>query len=216
VADAGRRDRPRTCRTGRSDRSSPCSTRRCVYRSGSSPPDPRAAAPAADRSEQRRGSSTFIERRAARSSWVAPRSCGTGTGTCSPARRQFGIVEPLMRVQERINETTFEMLVAQYFQAFKQRYVLGWVPKDEQERAEGWRRPHLVPRRGPGRREDRASSARATSTRTSSLREAAFRDFAAIGQVPVADDRASTGSRTSPTRLSLGSRRRRTVRAARS
>jgi hypothetical protein len=46
---------------------------------------------------------------------------------------QFGIVEPLIDIQRRIDETTFEMSVAQYFQAFKQRYVIGWVPQSEQE-----------------------------------------------------------------------------------
>lgn len=46
---------------------------------------------------------------------------------------QFGIVEPLITIQERINETTFEMLVAQYFGAFKQRYVMGWVPDSERD-----------------------------------------------------------------------------------
>lgn len=46
---------------------------------------------------------------------------------------QLGIVEPLLTVSERINETTFQMMVAQYFQAFKQRYLIGWVPKTEQE-----------------------------------------------------------------------------------
>ncbi|WP_369069270.1 phage portal protein [Kineococcus terrestris] len=47
---------------------------------------------------------------------------------------QYGLVEPLLKIQERINQTTFEMLVAQYFAAFRQRYVIGWVPKSEQER----------------------------------------------------------------------------------
>lgn len=46
---------------------------------------------------------------------------------------QFGIVEPLIRIQERIDETTFGMLVTQYFQAFRQRYIIGWVPQSEQE-----------------------------------------------------------------------------------
>jgi hypothetical protein len=46
---------------------------------------------------------------------------------------QFGIIEPLVRIQERIDETTFGMLVTQYFQAFKQRYIIGWVPASEQE-----------------------------------------------------------------------------------
>jgi hypothetical protein len=45
----------------------------------------------------------------------------------------LGIVEPLMVINERITEHTFQMLVNDYFQAFKQRYVLGWVPRNEQE-----------------------------------------------------------------------------------
>jgi hypothetical protein len=40
----------------------------------------------------------------------------------------FGIVEPLIDIQKRIDETTFGMLVAQYYQAFKQRYIIGWLP----------------------------------------------------------------------------------------
>lgn len=46
---------------------------------------------------------------------------------------QFGIVEPLLDIQRRIDETSFEMAIAQYYQAFKQRYVIGWVPQSEQE-----------------------------------------------------------------------------------
>lgn len=66
-----------------------------------------------------------------------------GVGVCPVIRyrdrmlldgeEQFGIVEPLIRIQERIDETTFGMLVTQYFQAFKQRYIIGWVPESEQE-----------------------------------------------------------------------------------
>ena len=44
---------------------------------------------------------------------------------------QFGIVEPLIALQARIDETNFGLLVQQFFSSFKQRYVLGWVPKDE-------------------------------------------------------------------------------------
>lgn len=97
---------------------------------------------------------------------------------------QYGIVEPLMQVQERINETTFEMLVAQYFQAFKQRYVLGWVPKDETE----------VFKSGAGKMwyldEDPAEVKIGELEGGSPQpyiepRNSALRDFAAIGQVPV-------------------------------
>jgi hypothetical protein len=46
---------------------------------------------------------------------------------------QYGIVEPLLTLQDRINETTFGMMVNQFFAAFKQRYVIGWVPESESQ-----------------------------------------------------------------------------------
>ena len=46
---------------------------------------------------------------------------------------QHGIIEPLLTIQARINETTWGMLVAQYYAAFKQRYIIGWVPNSEAE-----------------------------------------------------------------------------------
>lgn len=45
----------------------------------------------------------------------------------------FGLIEPLLGLQARIHETTFGLLVTQFFAAFKQRYVMGWVPKNEAE-----------------------------------------------------------------------------------
>ncbi len=45
----------------------------------------------------------------------------------------WGIIEPLIEIQDRLNETTWQMLVAQYFTAFIQRYVSGWMPNTEQE-----------------------------------------------------------------------------------
>jgi hypothetical protein len=47
---------------------------------------------------------------------------------------QLGIIEPLVDIQHRIDETTFGMMTAQYFAAFKQRYVIGWYPKSEAEK----------------------------------------------------------------------------------
>lgn len=44
---------------------------------------------------------------------------------------QFGIIEPLINIQSRIDETVFEMLIAQYYTSFVQRYVIGWIPEDE-------------------------------------------------------------------------------------
>jgi hypothetical protein len=66
-----------------------------------------------------------------------------GVGVCPVVRFQdrfqhdgeevFGLIEPLLSLQARIHETTFGLLVTQFFAAFKQRYVMGWVPKDEAE-----------------------------------------------------------------------------------
>jgi hypothetical protein len=75
--------------------------------------------------------------------WVFLEAREHGLGFCPVARfrdrmlldgeEQFGIVEPLIDIQRRIDETTFEMSIAQYYQAFKQRYVIGWIPQSEQE-----------------------------------------------------------------------------------
>ena len=46
---------------------------------------------------------------------------------------QYGIIEPLMAVQARIDETTYEMSASQYFTAFAQRWVSGWRPQDEKQ-----------------------------------------------------------------------------------
>jgi hypothetical protein len=46
---------------------------------------------------------------------------------------QFGLVEPLIDIQRRIDETQFELLTAQYYTAFQMRYVIGWLPQDDQE-----------------------------------------------------------------------------------
>ncbi|AKK04586.1 Phage portal protein, SPP1 Gp6 [Corynebacterium mustelae] len=44
---------------------------------------------------------------------------------------QAGMVEPLISLQKRIDRTSYEMGSTQYVAAFKQRYVIGWRPKDE-------------------------------------------------------------------------------------
>lgn len=96
---------------------------------------------------------------------------------------QYGIVEPLMTIQERINETTFQMSVAQYFQAFKQRYVIGWVPKSEQEelKAGAARMWYLDSDPADVRIDELASGDVAPYIAS---RASAIRDFSAIGQVP--------------------------------
>lgn len=44
-----------------------------------------------------------------------------------------GQVAPLIRVQDQINQTTFGLLVAQHYGAFRQRYILGWIAESEKE-----------------------------------------------------------------------------------
>lgn len=71
--------------------------------------------------------------------YIEPRA--HGVGVCPIVRfrdrilldgeEQFGIIEPLLTIQSRIDETTFEMLTTQYWAAFKQRYVMGWLPENE-------------------------------------------------------------------------------------
>lgn len=43
-----------------------------------------------------------------------------------------GEVEPLIPLQDQINVTTFGLLVAQHYGAFRQRYVMGWTADDEE------------------------------------------------------------------------------------
>lgn len=43
-----------------------------------------------------------------------------------------GEVEPLMALQDQMDATTFQLLVAQHFQAFRQRWAIGWTGADEE------------------------------------------------------------------------------------
>lgn len=93
----------------------------------------------------------------------------------------FGIVEPLLVTNERINETTFQAMVIQYTTAFMQRYVLGWVPKNEQEELKaGAARIWYLDEDPADVKIDQLEAGKVDL----SLREASIRDFAAIGQVP--------------------------------
>lgn len=44
-----------------------------------------------------------------------------------------GDVEPLLALQDQINVTTFGLMVAQHYGAFRQRYILGWVADNEEK-----------------------------------------------------------------------------------
>jgi len=43
-----------------------------------------------------------------------------------------GVVEPLIPLQDQINVTTFGLMVAQHYGAFRQRYVIGWLAESEE------------------------------------------------------------------------------------
>jgi hypothetical protein len=43
-------------------------------------------------------------------------------------------IEPIIPLQDQLDFTTFDLLVAQHFGAFRQRYILGWTSDDENEK----------------------------------------------------------------------------------
>lgn len=45
-----------------------------------------------------------------------------------------GQIAPLMKLQDQIDLTTFGLKVAEWYAAFRQRYIIGWVPEDEAQR----------------------------------------------------------------------------------
>lgn len=45
-----------------------------------------------------------------------------------------GVVEPLFRLQDQVNLTTFALLVAQHYGAHRQRYIIGWLAESEEDR----------------------------------------------------------------------------------
>jgi hypothetical protein len=45
-----------------------------------------------------------------------------------------GVVEPLIPLQDQINMTTFGLLVAQHYGAFRQRWVVGWLAETEEQK----------------------------------------------------------------------------------
>lgn len=46
-----------------------------------------------------------------------------------------GQVSPLMTLQDQVDVITFNLLVAQHYSAFRQRYIIGWVADDEAQKA---------------------------------------------------------------------------------
>lgn len=124
-----------------------------------------------------------------------------GLGFCPIARfrdrmlldgeEQFGIVEPLIDIQKRIDETTYGLLVAQYYAAFKQRYVVGWIPQSEQEYLKSqvsdfWAFKESDVKVGELSETD--------LTRYITSKDSALQDMAAIGQIPASSLGASTAA----------------------
>lgn len=94
---------------------------------------------------------------------------------------QYGIIEPLINIQARIDATTYEMLVSQYFTAFTQRWVAGWRPQNQEEAlaavaGDVWyfsKNDVKVGQFSPGDLKGYLDS-----------KQSAIRDLAAIGQIP--------------------------------
>ena len=96
---------------------------------------------------------------------------------------QMGIVEPLLTIQERINETTCKGMVSLHFEAFRQRYVLGWVPKNEAEELKANAAFMWYLNASPD--EVKLGSFEMGDPKNYlEPRAQAVRDFAAIGQIP--------------------------------
>lgn len=97
---------------------------------------------------------------------------------------QLGIVEPAIQIQERIDETGFQQMVAQYVAAFKQRYVLGWMPETDAEELKAAAARIWYIDRDPS--EVRVDQLDETDlTRYIEAGNQARRDLAASGQIPV-------------------------------
>lgn len=85
-----------------------------------------------------------MERNAETGSFDVQRDYEHGMGVCPVIRYQpkldldsdlTGVVEPLYDFQDQINITTFLLLVAQHFGAHGQKYIIGWMMSDKNERA---------------------------------------------------------------------------------
>lgn len=113
------------------------------------------------------------------------------TGVCPVVRyrdrnllsgeESLGIVEPLLMINERITEATFQALVANYFQAFVQRYLIGWVPTNEREELKSGAGVMWYLDKDPS---EVQIGDLAQGKVDLEIRNASIRDFAAIGQIP--------------------------------
>lgn len=92
-----------------------------------------------------------------------------------------GIVEHLLGLQDRINRTNFEQGIAQHFAAFKQRYVIGWMPENEMQAF----RQSVADTQFFDDPDVKVGQYDETDlSRYIQSRQASVRDFAALAQVP--------------------------------
>ncbi|GAB3115665.1 hypothetical protein GCM10027160_23340 [Streptomyces calidiresistens] len=94
-----------------------------------------------------------------------------------------GEIEPLFQLQDQINITTFLLLVAQHYGAHKQRYILGWMAKSEEQKLKVAASTLLTIPRKPGDVEVGEFAATDLSGYIES-REATLRHLAVISQTP--------------------------------
>ncbi|MBV9292641.1 MAG: phage portal protein [Frankiales bacterium] len=96
---------------------------------------------------------------------------------------ETGIIEPLIALQARVDETVFGMLVAQFFAAFRQRYVIGWVPETEEETLAASASTLWTFKDGPND-VDVGSLTETDLTRYINSKESGVTDMATISQMP--------------------------------
>lgn len=92
-----------------------------------------------------------------------------------------GIIKHLIGLQDRINMTGYEQGVAQYWAAFKQRYVIGWMPNDE---VEAFRQSVADTQFFEDADVKVGQYDETDLTRYIESKQASFRDLAAAGQIP--------------------------------
>lgn len=66
--------------------------------------------------------------------WDDEPASETQVGVYAADRQVIGEVAGLMTIQDQIDLITFNLLVAQHYAAFRQRFVIGWLAPDEQTR----------------------------------------------------------------------------------
>lgn len=96
---------------------------------------------------------------------------------------QQGIVEPLINMQGRIDDDSYSEGITLYFSAFKQRYVIGWAPKEEDalikvKQDTTW----FI--NADGQKTKVGQFNESDLGQYVEARQAAIRDFAAVAQVP--------------------------------